>query len=166
MNRMLNRGRALSPALFLMVVAGCASGGAGGGMDASSTFRMDVGATNTTSSDMLNETQDLLRREQFLVFRTDPPPVPLVESEWRNQTPFEDEQAQGIEEVRCKVIVRGRERPPSGSIRTYQVAYTMQVQVKTAGSGEWQEMPLTPQRRAMAQDFGRELRLALEVVQR
>ncbi len=154
----------LAVAVFSLTVLGCASGGGGEGMSGRSNVRMDMGAA--TSTDMLEVTQDLLRRQQFPVFRTDQAPVPLVQSEWRNHTPFEDELAQGVSEVRCRVIVRGRERPPQGSFRTYQVTYDMEVQVKIADSMDWIEIPVTPQRTRMAQELGRELRLALEVVRK
>lgn len=163
-NKIVITGLTAIMALVLIVAAGCASGGRD--MGGASTFRMEVGAQKTTATDMLNETQDVLRREQFSIFRVEPPPAPLVESEWRNQTPFEDEQEMGVQEVRCKVTVQGRERAPSGSIRSYRVNYTMDVQVKKEMSGEWVEMALTPQRREMARDLGRELQTALEVAQR
>ena len=156
--------RALTLAPLLLLVIGCASGGAGGNSGGRSFVRMDMGIS--TNADLARETEDLLRRRQFPVFRTDGPPAPLMESEWRNQTPFEDERELGVTEVRCRILVRGRERPPMGGRSVYQVTYTMETQVKTVSSPDWMEMPMTSERTEMAREFGRELQLALEVVRR
>jgi hypothetical protein len=125
---------------------------------------MDVGLS--TFGDLTQQTNDLLRRQSFPVFRTDPAPAPLIESEWRNQTPTEDEQAAGVTEVQVRVVVRGRERNPMGGQRVFQITYTMETLVKTQTSPDWAEMPVTPQRRAYARTLGRELQTLLEMARR
>ncbi len=153
----------LAVAALTLAAAGCASGGGGNG-GGTAYVRMDMGLA--TVADMSNQTRDVFRRMQFQVLREEPAPAPLVESDWRNQTPLEDERAAGITEVQARVIVRGRERPPQGNIRMYQVTYTMETMVKTAGSPDWVERPVTSQRRAMAREMGRELQTLLEIARR
>jgi hypothetical protein len=126
---------------------------------------MDIGIS--TAQDFQQQTNDLFRRQSLQLFRQDGPPAPMMESEWRNQTPTEDERALGVAEVQIRIIVRGRERPPNGSQRVFQFAYTMETLVKTGTSaGEWVEMPVTSQRRAYAREIGRELQTLLELARR
>jgi hypothetical protein len=126
---------------------------------------MDVGIS--TAADFQEQTNDLFRRQSLQLFRQDAPPVPMMESEWRNQTPTEDERALGFTEVQVRIIVRGRERPPNGSRRVYQFTYVMETLVKTQTSaGEWIEMPVTSQRRTYAREIGRELQTLLELARR
>jgi hypothetical protein len=95
------------------------------------------------------------------VFRADQPPAPLIESEWRNQTPTDDERALGVTEVQARIIVRGRERNPEGSMRVFQFTYIMEILYKTAESQEWAQMPVTEQREDFANELGQELRTLL-----
>jgi hypothetical protein len=147
-------------ALTLMVAAtaGCATGGAGNG-GGSTSVRMDMGISNF--ADFTEQTGDLFRRTQFTVFRTDQPPAPLIESQWRNQTPTADEQALGVTEVQTRIIVRGRERNPIGGMRVFQFTYFMEILYKTATSQEWIEMPVTEEREDFAEDLGQELKTLL-----
>jgi hypothetical protein len=125
---------------------------------------MDMGLS--TAQDFTAQTTDLFRRQSFPIFRQDGPPAPLIESEWRNQTPTEDERALGVTEVQVRILVRGRERPPNGSQRIFQFGYTMETLVKTTASQEWSEMGVTSQRKAYANEFGRELKTLLELARR
>lgn len=125
---------------------------------------MDIGVAE--ARDFLTEVQDVLRREQFLVFRIDQPPALLVQSEWRNQTPLPDEMEAGYVEVRCRILVRGRERAPTLSTRTWQATYTMEVQVRREFGTSWADAPLTDQRTRMAREIAQEMLLALEVTRR
>ena len=142
---------------------GCAAGGGGNG-GGTAFVRMDMGIS--TAQDFQEQTNDLLRRMSFRVFRQDQVPVPLIESEWRNQTPTADEQALGVTEFQCRIIVRGRERNPMGGQRVFQFSYTMETQVKTVDSPDWTEMGVTPERRVYANEIGRELRTMLEMARR
>lgn len=150
--------RFLAVTLVLASTAGCATGGAGNGGGRSSV-RMDMGIA--TNADLQEQTGDLFRRTQFTVFRSDQAPAPLIESEWRNQTPTEDERALGVTEVQTRIRVRGRERNPEGSRRVYQVTYTMEILYKTNESTEWIQMPVTEQREDFAENLGQELRTLL-----
>jgi hypothetical protein len=152
---------ALAPlALFAI---GCASGGTGNMAD-SPNVQINVGLA--TANDMTVETQDIMRRRAFPPFRTQDAPVPLVESEWRNQTPFADEQAQGITEMQCRIIVRGRQRAPTGGLQLYDVTFNFETRAKTAGSTEWTMLPVTPERADLAKEIAAELRIALELLRR
>lgn len=142
---------------------GCAAGGGGNG-GGSSFVRMDMGISG--APEFVEQTTDLFRRKAFPIFRQEGIPAPMIESEWRNQTPTEDERALGITEIQVRVIVRGRERPPNGSQQVYQFNYTMETLVKTVDSQDWIEMGVTSQRRAFANDFGRELKTLLEMARR
>mgnify|MGYP001820947361 CR=1 FL=1 len=146
--------------LFLLSLAavGCAAGGSGNG-GGSSFVRMDMG--NNTIQNFQEQTTDLLRRQSFQIFRQDPAPAPLIESEWRNQTPTEDERALGVTEIQVRIIVRGR--AAGGSQRQYRFTYHMETLVKTTTSPEWSEMPLTPERTKYARDIGQELRTLFEM---
>lgn len=154
----------LAVAVMVLPSASCATGGAGGNGEGSSFVRMDVGVG--TVGAMVEQTRDLLLRQQFTVIREEPAPAPSIETEWRNQTPLEDEQAAGVTDVQARIIVRGRERNPMGGMRVFQVTYTMQTLVKTLDSVEWIEMEVTPQRRAWAREIGRELQTLLEFARR
>jgi len=149
---------------LLLATAACASGGAGGNNQSPAFVRMDVGIA--TAADLAAEGQDLIRRQQFRTFRTEAAPAPLIQTEWRNQTPTEDERAQGITEVQCRILVRGRERAPQGRTRMYSVTYTMEGRFKTAEAPDWIELPFTPQRTRMATEIGRELTTLLEFARR
>ena len=156
--------RGLTVASLAFITVSCA-GGAGGNSGDPSYVRIDMGMAN--QGDMFQQTEDTFRRHQYLTFRADQAPVPLLESEWRNQTPFPDEQALGITEVRCRITVRGRERAGGNrNTRMFQVTYQMDVQVKTLTEPEWIDMPLTPERNQMARGIGQELRTLLEVARR
>jgi hypothetical protein len=150
--------------VLLFTATGCATGGGGETTQDPSFFRMDIGAARAT--DFLTETLDILRRRQYLIFRTDPLPALLVETEWRNHTPFEDEEALGALEVRCRIIVRGRERAPTLSTRTWQGTYIMEVQVRKEFGVPWEDLPLTPQRTRVAREIGDEMKLALELTRK
>lgn len=164
---MLNTKRQVRSVLFGLVAiaaAGCASAGGEGNGEGSAIVQMDMGVV--TAPAMSEQTQNLFRREQFQVFREEPVPAPLIQSEWRNQTPTTDEQAMGVSEVQVRVVVRGRERPPMGGLRVYQVSYTMEVEGKTDASPDWTPLEVTPQRREMARELGRELQTLLEFTRR
>lgn len=148
----------LALTVVLAITAGCAAGGAGNGGGASAV-RMDMGMSNY--ADFTEQTQDLFRRTQFTVFRADQPPAPLIESEWRNQTPTADERALGVNEVQTRIIVRGRERNPEGSMRVFQFTYVMEILYKTADSTEWIQLPVTEEREDFANDLGQELKTLL-----
>ncbi|MEK9501062.1 hypothetical protein [Gaopeijia maritima] len=150
--------------LTTLVAASCASAGGGGNADGGAIVQMDMGVV--TAEAMSEQTQNLFRREQFQVFREEPVPAPMIQSEWRNQTPTTDEQAMGVTEVQVRVVVRGRERPPMGGLRVYQVTYQMEAEVKTAAAPEWMPAEITPQRREMARELGRELQTLLEFTRR
>ena len=117
-----------------------------------------------TATDLTREATDILRRKQFPIFRTQGVPAPLIQSEWRNQTPTEDEAAQGVVEVRSRILVRGRERASTTSKREFVVTFTMENQVKTASGGRWIEIPATPQRTRKAREIARELELSLQAI--
>lgn len=163
MSKSYSLSSAVTLALLSISAIGCATGG-GGNAGGSSFVRMDVGVAQ--AQDLIEQTNDLLRRESFQILRTDPIPAPLFETEWRNQNPTEDEQALGVTEIQCRILVRGRERPPNGSMRIWQVTYTMETLVRTLTSPDWSEMPVTPQRRILAREIGQELRTLLEVARR
>ena len=148
---------------LLLVTAGCATGGGGGGQD-SPEVRVNVGVS--TAADMEQQAGTVLSRYQFPVLRTVREPVPLVESEWRNQTPTQDEQELGVTEIQCRILVRGRERSPSGGLRLYEVTFHMESQVKTPASPEWTLMPVTSQRTRFAREIAGELQISLEMVRR
>lgn len=156
--------RAALLGLATLAAASCASAGGGGNADGASFVQMDMGVV--TAQAMSEQTRNLFRREQFQVFREEPVPAPLIESEWRNQTPLTDEQALGVTDVQVRVVVRGRERPPQGAIRVYQVTYQMEVETKSATSPEWTPAEVTSQRRDMARELGRELQTLLEFTRR
>lgn len=150
--------------LITLAAAGCASAGGEGNANGAAIVQMDMGVV--TSQAMSEQTQNIFRREQFTVFREEPVPAPMIQSEWRNQTPLPDEQAAGVSEVQVRVVVRGRERPPMGGLRVFQVSYTMEVEGKTDTSPEWAPLTVTPQRREMARELGRELQTLLEFTRR
>lgn len=127
-------------------------------------MRFDLGTA--TANDMTREATDLLRRKQFPIFRTQGVPAPLIQTEWRNQTPTEDEAAQGVVEVRSRILVRGRERASTTSKREFVVTLTMENQVKEEAGGGWIEIPITPQRTRKARQIARELELSLQAIRR
>jgi len=142
---------------------GCAAGGGGNG-GGSSSVRMDMGIS--TAGDFQEQTVDLFRRTSYQVFREEGVPAPMIESEWRNLTPTEDELALGVTEFQCRIIVRGRERNPMGGQRVFQFSYLMETQVKTVDSPDWTQLGVTPERRTYANELGRELKTLLEMARR
>lgn len=156
--------RSVTFGLVALAATGCASAGGGSNDGGANFVQMDMGVV--TAQAISEQTQNLFRREQFQVFREEPVPAPMIESEWRNQTPLEDERALGVDEVQVRVIVRGRERPPMGGLRVYQVSYQMEVETKSATSPEWTPAEVTPERREMARELGRELQTLLEFTRR
>ena len=154
---------AVTLALLSFSAIGCATGGGGNG-GGSSFVRMDMGLS--TAADFQQQTNDLFRRQSFPVFRQAVPPAPLIESEWRNLTPTDDERALGVTEIQVRILVRGRERNPMGSQRVFQFSYTMEALFKSAESPEWSEMGVTSQRSAYAREIGQELKTLLEMARR
>ena len=164
MSKSYSISRGVTLALLSISAIGCASGGGGNG-GGPSFVRMDMGIS--TAQDFQKQTVDLFRRQAYQVFRAETdPPTPMIQSEWRNHTPTEDELELGVTETQLRIIVRGRERPPQGNTRVFNFTCTMETQVKTTTSAEWIEMGVTSQRRAFANEFGTELRTLLELARR
>ena len=152
--------RALASGAASLLLVACATGGGGGNVQMLSSVTVDIGVA--TSSDLNAQGNDVLRRRQFLVQQTMGPPAILIESEWRQRIPFEDEAAQGVTEAQSRIIIRGRERISPTSRALFQVSFRMESQVKTADSQEWIELPATEELRDWAREIARELQLALQ----
>lgn len=154
--RSLSLGVCLSALVVLGV--GCAAGGSGSNRGLS----WDLGIA--TPRDAMDKSVQVLRNYQYDVERDSGPPNIYIITRWRERTPFDDEQAAGIEAVQTRFIVeaRPRTRNPEG-----QDMYTVRIRAEnmvrmSRESGDWStEGPVSSEFRAYAGRIADDIRSSL-----
>lgn len=107
-------------------------------------FQEELGTT--TRNDVEREAREVLvSRYGFRMDRT----VSTQEdiryvTMWAEDTPFSDEQAQGITNVRTRILLTAR--PKNRTSRTYRARYRAEYEVQRQGNGSWERAEVTEMR--------------------
>lgn len=145
--------------LIALATVACVSGGREATPSAEIT--RDVGVASLT--DFQRGVPAVLRRRGYEIIRTDGPPTPYVETEWRMREPFTDEAERGVTHARTRILVRGRARGEMGTAEVlYGVQMTVESWAQVIGQEGWMRVPASIQLAEFAQALGRELTLELD----
>jgi hypothetical protein len=140
------------PALAVLTLAlalanACASSGTGEANRAS--FQRTVGTAS--AADATEKALKVLSLFQFEIRRQDQVPSIVIETEWRQRSPFPDELAAGIEAAENRVFVTGRRRAETELGPIFNVSMAIENRVRrNAGGTEWVETSATPMYRQFA----------------
>ncbi|MFQ5536040.1 MAG: hypothetical protein ACE5GJ_01190 [Gemmatimonadota bacterium] len=129
----------------ILAFSACASAGGGVGNTDPTRFTANLGRVSYST---LSEGVDkIFRKYAIPIYRRNEQYATInIESEWVVQDPQPDEREQGITRTRTRFILDGRR---SGSV--FRISLTVEHQVRTERTREWQELPLTPDFRKWVQ---------------
>lgn len=158
------RSRAMA-GLFSVVVllAGCASGG-GAGVTDPSQVRRDIG--RATYQDVQAGVEKILvTKNSFVIQRSEENFNTLwFETEWQTREALESEQAEGIVQVRTRIVIEGR----GGAQETFRLRFTASCESLRDGSQTWERLPVSEERqgliREMLSDLDLELRAGVRTI--
>jgi len=138
--------------LTLALLAGCAGSASSG--RTSNTYRTTLGSFDQGNIIALAD-DVLLTRYGFRFERTVNTSEDIyLETDWKDQTAFDDEKAEGFAFARTRVIVtaRPRNRTP-GIANTYAVTFRAENQVRAVDSIVWEDAPMSPERLAFIKEI-------------
>ena len=143
---------------FTALAVGCASAGGGSARLASGYFQQDVG--NATARDVERRTPRILERYHYVIVRHETSERrTYIETDWRQRTPFEDEEARGISSVQSRIIIRARQRGGAvGSTALMVVTFRMENLALDEDSGQWRQAVVTDMFRAYAKEIADRLK--------
>lgn len=144
----MNRYNRFCSAIYFILaisVIGTGCSGASGAQN-EGEFRERIGTA--AQADIVRETREaLLTRYSYRFDRE----VATSEdmrfiTEWKEHTPFDDEQAQGITSVRTRILVNARPKNRSSGVRTYTVIFRAEYEVQKQGQPQWVDAAMTESR--------------------
>ncbi|HUF51535.1 MAG TPA: hypothetical protein VMN60_11905 [Longimicrobiales bacterium] len=148
--------RHLARLLFVIALAGCASGAA--------RPYVTVQAGTAPRLDIDTKLKLVLQRHQYVLVREEQETNLYYETQWRPRTPFDDEQGVGATHAESRIIVRAR--PRSRETANYTVSFTVENRLRTADA-EWVSSAVTDQfgryARELGGEFTRELAQGIRV---
>lgn len=113
---------------------------------------------NVTLVDMDRLLPRLLGRFGYRVERgTRTPRQIVLETQWRQRSPMDDEMAQGVAAAQTRLLLRGTRRDE----RFYHVRFEAENLVRYEGSDEWERAPVTDMFRSYANEIATELEVSL-----
>ena len=127
-------------------IAGCSGAGSSGG-GGNSIYRANL--PTTTQNVIVSQSESaLVTRYGYRFQRTNVTVEDvLFETEWRDQSALEDEQAQGYSFARTRITITARPRTrSSGVANTYSVRFIAETELRMAAGGDWMSVPMTPMR--------------------
>lgn len=142
----------LAAAAFVMLSAGCASGGR-------SDLSWNLG--QSSPGDVTTKSVEVFRQRRFEIDRTEDPPNLMVMTRWRDRLPLEDEREFGVTEARTRFILEARPRSRTGADIMFNVRLRAENQGRLVGGGDYQLIPTTPEFKAYADEIAAELRAVL-----
>ena len=128
--------------LLIVFVAGCAGGTS---LSQEGTYRQRLGTT--TRKAVQEKVPEVLasrygyRFDRRVATQED---IRYI-TQWAEHTPLDDEQAQGVQNVRTRILVNAR--PKNRSANTYTAEFRAEYQVQKSGNGEWVSTAMTEMRR-------------------
>ncbi len=146
--------------LPLVLVAGCASAGNGG---SSSEYTENLGRQVYGT---LREAMDkiLLQQHGYRMQRSEEQYGSLYyETTWEQRSPTTEERAEGITQLRHRVVIRGRrvgDDPGSGGA-LYRVTFVAENQARTETASGWSSAPVSPELRDEMGEIVTDLNLEL-----
>lgn len=143
----------------LLPLSGCAlrSGMSGDG----GRYQTEIGTSSLRDID--EKSVRLLLQNQFHIERREVGPVLLIETDWRERRPFDDEIAVGVERAQTRITLTGRPRGQTGLGTLYNLRMLVENRVLPVGSDEWSHAASTPEYQQWAEDLATELRRELVV---
>ncbi len=140
----------------MVLMAGCASGG--GGLSDPSTVQRDIG--RATYQDVQDGVEKILiTKNAYSIVRFEENDRTIwFETEWKTTAAMESERAEGIVQVRTRIVIEGRR----STNNTFRLRFTASCESLRDGSREWERLPVSEEREStitrMLSDLDMELR--------
>ena len=151
------RSRAVAGLFSAMVLlAGCASGG--GGLSDPSTVQRNIG--RATYQDVQEGVEKILiTKNAYRMVRFEENDRTIwFETEWKTTAAMEAERAEGIAQVRTRIVIEGRK----STNNTFRLRFTASCESLRDGSRTWERLPVSAERQesieSMLADLDMELR--------
>lgn len=137
-----------------MIVSSCSGPGADGGRAAESSLRFNLGTSARSHIVATTEDAFLSRYGYRLNRQVDTAEDVRMETSWKDVTTLADEQAAGYLEARVRIFITARPRNrASGTGSTYTARMIIEYEARVSISGDWEQVPITPEREAYIKDI-------------
>lgn len=107
-----------------------------------SRFQRNVGVASAAEAH--ERAMRILRQYAFVVEQEHPLPDMVIQTRWKDRTPFDDEQALGIRVAQNRLFVTARPRGVSGATQTFAIDVAIENRVQAVGSDAWTEASASP----------------------
>jgi hypothetical protein len=151
----------LAVAAVATTYAACASGSGGGDPSTRASFNRSIGSASR--ADAVERVNKVLHEYHYEVEHQGLEPNLIIETRWRQRTPFADEKELGVTTAENRITVTGRPRQTSDLGALYQLDMTIDNRVRLLGSGEWVETSATPMYRAYADSLTKAMQRELTI---
>ena len=134
--------------LVCVLLAGCSgAGGSASGGSGSSTVRESLGTSSRGHIVRTSEEALLTRYGYRFQRRVDTTEDIRLETEWKDLTATNDEQAQGYSFARVRITITARPRSRSGGgAQTYSARLIAECQVRQVDGIDWMDVPISSER--------------------